>query len=664
MAGRAWTFVAVLVLALGVFAGPALGTPAPSAAPAANSWHVAATLALGTGDTAASCPDRATCWAIEGGELLSSQDGGATWTTQTSVVPADVSALNDLDCPATSVCYLTATLDTGVPEVLVLRAGAVTAQAVPATVPLPTIACATAKHCTASDGTNVYVTHDGAQTWRTTALPRIIYTVPALSCVASTSRCWVVGDSGEIPIIELSKDDGKHWQLQIAPEDTDGLYDVACPSTTTCYAVGADVDDNALVFGTHDGGATWTTESSPVQAYPMRSVSCASVTVCWASGLSPAESPYVFATTNGGEDWVRQDLPSITSGGQPYLSCPTVSTCTAVTGGLTFATVDGGGTWTDTEVPSAPNTPQALSCPTKKSCVGVSNDDFGRAVALTSGDGGSTWTRHDMPAAGYQLRDVDCPSTAVCYAIAVGLPGRPGATITHALTSTDGGITWYAKTVTRAGVLRELTCPTTTTCLAGGYDRHSAATLMVTTDSGSSWQQVAAPAGAFYLNGLSCTAVTACVLVTQGTTGPPSAWTTADLGATYQQHDLPAVDFFDLGCSGQMCVTVGADDAGNGALAASNDGGVTWTARKLPRGVQILGRVSCGSASACAATGFDFSQQGGPIIVGTTDAGQHWHAFAVPARNEEPIDVACAGASCIASDVSLAGNPLILAGRA
>src|SRR5262249_19767540 len=115
--------------------------------------------------------------------------------------------------------------------------------------------------------------------------------------------------------------------------------------------------------------------------------------------------------------------------------------------------------------------------------------------------------------------------------------------------------------------------------------------------------------------------------------------------------------------SGTTCAAVGAD-GGDGAVSVSNDGGATWKAKALPPSVQILGRVTCGSADACAATGFDFSEGGGPLIVGSTDGGASWRAFGVPARQQEPNDVACFEAACIASDTSPAGNPLILAGRA
>ena len=42
-----------------------------------NTWHVAGRLSLGSA-RATSCPTSSVCWAITGGGLLASQNGGAT----------------------------------------------------------------------------------------------------------------------------------------------------------------------------------------------------------------------------------------------------------------------------------------------------------------------------------------------------------------------------------------------------------------------------------------------------------------------------------------------------------------------------------------------------------------------------------------------------------
>ncbi len=529
------------------------------------------------------------------------------------------------------------------------------------------ISCPAAGHCMVSSGHQVFVTHDGAETWKTTSPGAIVYSNPDISCVTSTTTCWLVGNNGETPVIERTTNDGKSWEVQSdhapPPPQTDGIYGVDCPSTTVCYIAGANMPDDAILLGTTDAGATWTLLTMPLQDYAVRSVSCTSTTTCWATGLPPAGRPSMYATTDG-KHWTAQTLPTVSLLDSPQVSCPAEGQCVAVAGGISFDTTDGGDTWGSTELPAVAGAPQGLTCATAKVCVGVSNDALGRPTSITSSDGGSTWERHVMSPDESDIWDVDCPSVSTCYAVSAGLPGRPGAVVTHAFTSTDGGRTWHSKVITRRGVGNRLTCPDPTTCVIGGFNSHSAAMLMVTTDSGASWQTVGPPPDSFYFLGVSCASVTSCVVVTQDVDAPAIAWTTADLGATYVPHELPADrDYYGVSCSGSTCVVAGSRDFG-GALEISTDSGATWRSKKLPPNLE-LGTVTCGSPSACVVTGFDYSQDGeGPVIVGTTNTGRTWTVFPVPARKQQPTDVACAGARCIASDTSVAGNPLILAGRA
>jgi photosystem II stability/assembly factor-like uncharacterized protein len=231
------------------------------------------------------------------------------------------------------------------------------------------------------------------------------------------------------------------------------------------------------------------------------------------------------------------------------------------------------------------------------------------------------------------------------------------------LVSIDGGATWRLGSMSdKRVVLRYLTCPSATTCVAGGFHRRSVATLSVTTDGGATWTRMDAPDGAFSFDGVSCVSPDSCVLVTQGVNDAPVAWTTEDLGASLEPHTIPDNGYFDVDCAGQTCVAVG-ENGGDGAIAVSTDGGQTWGSRAVPPEAQLLGHVSCGSPTDCAATAFDYGPQAGPLVVGSTDGGTTWRPHRLPARPEQPLDVACVDASCLASDVSSSGVPLILAGR-
>jgi hypothetical protein len=94
----------------------------------------------------------------------------------------------------------------------------------------------------------------------------------------------------------------------------------------------------------------------------------------------------------------------------------------------------------------------------------------------------------------------------------------------------------------------------------------------------------------------------------------------------------------------------------------SRNAGVTWHASTVPASAQIVGAVSCASPWKCGAATFDFRTGGGPVVIESTSAGRTWRAFRVPARQERPLAIACHALGCVASDVSTAGNPVVLAG--
>src|SRR5262249_45063157 len=80
-------------------------------------------------------------------------------------------------------------------------------------------------------------------------------------------------------------------------------------------------------------------------------------------------------------------------------------------GGGVLKTVDGGSTWTDTGVAGA----YAISCPTVTTCWAVSGAD----TVVTTSDGGMHWSRQPFPSgAVLGLSTVSCPTTARCYAAA------------------------------------------------------------------------------------------------------------------------------------------------------------------------------------------------------------------------------------------------------
>jgi photosystem II stability/assembly factor-like uncharacterized protein len=89
------------------------------------------------------------------------------------------------------------------------------------------------------------------------------------------------------------------------------------------------------------------------------------------------------------------------------------------------------------------------------------------------------------------LNDVSCPSTTTC--IAVG----NGGTI---LATTNGGTTWSSKVSGTTNTLNGVICPSATQCVAVG----ESGTIVKTTDGGNTWSSKPSPT-ANSLRGVSCT---------------------------------------------------------------------------------------------------------------------------------------------------------------
>ena len=649
----------------------AAGTPAPTArttsvAATPGVWHTAAKLSHGNG-AEISCATASSCWAIAGGELLRSQDAAASWSVWTPAIPAEVDALDALDCPTARVCFVTArTEDLGL-AALVLRGEAITAAPVPGSGRLRSISCRSGAACLTTDGTTTSVTTDGGATWR--ARPRALPTtgVPDLSCVTGTTTCWAVGHFG--PTIARTTDFGVTWTLQPRPSAVGTLLGIDCPTTSECFAVGSEFS-SPVVAATYDAGASWTRLALPPQSGQLRSVSCPSEQTCFAFGATYA-GPLAFATADAGASWWLQDLG--TSGGAALaVSCATPSVCaTAGSDGFGLTTSTSGATWTPSELPVALGTATHLSCATADRCVAMSRDAHLRPLALVSTDGGVTWTRHPLPERTGSVTDLDCATATTCFAWAYRLAPNSPRTVGQALVTDDGGATWrlHQGPDTRGLATAELSCPAATTCVAVGTPGtvHGQMPVLVTTDAGLTWTPKPVPGLGTPVD-VACSSATSCVLLAHSNDARRTvvAVTTSDLGDSYQQRDLApvALGYGALDCAGSRCYAVGNRKDWRGAVAQSYDGGATWREQAVPADAYHLVDVSCGTPRSCAVSGSDGSQDGqGAQMMGTTNAGGVWTTYEIPwAGASWPTAVACAGTACLASDYSSNELPRILAG--
>lgn len=252
------------------------------------------------------------------------------------------------------------------------------------------------------------------------------------------------------------------WSSQASGTGSD-LRAVSCPSDLHCFAVGA----FGTIRATSDGGRTW--ESRDSGAGTWYGVSCASPATCVTVGAGGSTA----STSNGGATWTER------ASGQSQnlygVSCPTAATCFAVgAGGRIVRTIDGGETWTS-QTSGTTRELGAVSCPTVNVCYAVGETDGVNGTIRTTKNGGVTaWTGQTSPTPWLHLWGVSCANATHCWA--VGL---------YKTVATTNGVTWTSQqTGGSTTTLDAISCPTDTSCVAGGG---SGALLSTNTGGLTAW---------------------------------------------------------------------------------------------------------------------------------------------------------------------------------
>jgi photosystem II stability/assembly factor-like uncharacterized protein len=218
-----------------------------------------------------SCPSVSTCFAVGSNFILSTSDGGGSWTQQ--LVGGTNFSLMGIDCPTITVCFAVGAMQDA--------------------------------------SAAVYYTTNGGVTWtlKPSAGPRDL---SRISC-ASIQNCVAVGYWGSA----IRTTDGVNWSTGLSPT-TQQLFSVDCPSTTACFA-GTNTGE---IIATTDGGATWSLQSSPAGGF--WGVDCITPIRCLAAG----DGGSILSTTNGGSNWSAQS--SGTSNRLIGVDCPETTVCFVV----------------------------------------------------------------------------------------------------------------------------------------------------------------------------------------------------------------------------------------------------------------------------------------------------------------------------------------------
>lgn len=318
---------------------------------------------------------------------------------------------------------------------------------------------------------------------------------------------------------------------------------VSCPSATKCVSV-----DNPDVSVETEANGVWTGSNYSIAGGSfLTNVSCPSTTECLVVGYNNANSEEVYSVgvlSGVNQTWTwsaSADIPPDSSTeGQLYgLSCPSTTVCIATgadAGGQGVYVVGSGNattdTWTWTTTPVGDGSTSAdeffgVSCPTTALCVadGLSNGDEAiYATGTYSGGTGWTWANStevtpDGSGGMNAAADISCASAVNCVGVGTDKNGAP---VYFAGSYAGGSWTWTAATALPVGtaVLYEegVSCGSSTSCVAVGYDEYGQGSSTTGTLSGGSWSWSALDgfAGNVEAHGVYCLSATTCALVGEG----------------------------------------------------------------------------------------------------------------------------------------------------
>jgi hypothetical protein len=244
--------------------------------------------------------------------------------------------------------------------------------------------------------------------------------------------CWMVGTGPAGAAAEEWTSTGQGqgaWGPVVSISGSDNLYDVSCPSTSFCMAVGEDGtasgNTNAVATSWTPSGGWQTAAVVPGVAFGLYQVSCPSSSLCWATGFEQASSGVEYVASEWtGTGWsTAAVLPGDI---QPAaISCPSTTTCWAIgvdssgnSEALAWSSASGWGT------PSAlPGPVDYLSCPTVSFCTAAG------AESAPSGSGsevyaaqwtGSSWDTESFGIAANFLQGLSCPDQSLCWLVGQG----------------------------------------------------------------------------------------------------------------------------------------------------------------------------------------------------------------------------------------------------
>lgn len=337
-----------------------IGTSTPSTAAATWTSYAIPVPANDYSTTASSCPQVNQCALLEtyfgsSPVVLFTQDGGASWLPSTPYSLPVISEVSSISCPTLVDCLVggyngvARTANEGASWTLTLSTLSDPFG------PIVSLDCPTVEDCYAlAQDDIVYVSSDGAQSWTKETAPLQELTGVSsdfflqLACGSATA-CWFIGSDGTQ--LFGTTDGGETWVARQLPQ-TYGTGALSCPSALRCYLPGPDSDSSIVAapfYSTQDGGATWTEHLLPQGLVGFgeagdNGIDCPSALTCFLPDVSgpPLYESGVAVTTDGGVTWTVESLPGNTPIMSPSrvlnISCPNADWC----GGAGKAALSGG----------------------------------------------------------------------------------------------------------------------------------------------------------------------------------------------------------------------------------------------------------------------------------------------------------------------------------
>ena len=313
-----------------------------------------------------------------------------------------------------------------------------------------------------------------------------------------------------------------------------------------------------------------------------------------------------------------------TAGPEPgSLACPTATTCYVEGDNATsdsgpadmdtmYVSYDGAVSWNALPVPAGITFTSALSCGSAASCAAGALD-HGQPVFVTTADGAHSWTIDPLPAGDGQIVELSCRSATTCAGLVTATPPTPPQqyfTGVKFLATADGGRRFATSAFPAAAFMQDVSCPTTTECVALGVnniDTPTRGVALTTSDAGAHWSPGTLPAGL--------------------TVAPSPPFTCVDASHCFMIGDVRSPNAYEWT-----------------AMAVTADGGRTWTQRPFPASVPnpVMSGIACPTTRTCYTSGEEAIPQrvgtgvndDSPVVLITHDAGLTWTrvTFAIPAH--------------------------------